>query len=237
MEDKTLEEKPEIDKSLTEDKAKSKICSLLGIKGTPTYKKNTINPFDNLFFDPQNYSLGKDGRFNINQKLKLNIPLNVQTLTKEDILKTIKYLFRIKTERVNEDDIDHLGNKRIRTTDELIGNHFRKAIRGIADSLGSVLKDKTKKEKRGKEEEKPEETKLTLEQLIDIEVVQKIQKRINSFFIYNELCQFLEQDNPLTDITHKRRLTILGPGGLKKDKIPNAAKQVHPTHYGSDLPY
>lgn len=220
LEDTTLEEKPEIARKLSQKEAKIRICSLLNLEVS----------FDNLFFDPKNYDLGKGGRFAINQKLKLKVPSDTSTLTKEDITATVKHLFHLKAGKVKGDAVDHLGNKRVRTIEELLDTHLRKTVPGIAITLKSSLRRNipTRKKQKAK--------KVLLQDLVDLEAVQTIQNRVNSFFTYNELCQFLEQDNPLADISHKRRLTILGPGGFKKDAIPNAAKQVDPSHYGRICP-
>jgi len=176
--------------------------------------------FDNLFFNPATYDLSEVGRYKINTKLGVNTPIEVRTLTKEDIVKSVKHLVRIKDELKDGDDIDHLGNRRVRTVGELCENQFR---------MGLVRMERAIKERMTLQE---------IETLMPHDLVnpKPVTSAIKEFFGTSQLSQFMDQTNPLSEVTHKRRLSALGPGGLSRERAGFEVRDVHPTHYGRICP-
>ncbi|MBN2208609.1 MAG: DNA-directed RNA polymerase subunit beta [Candidatus Coatesbacteria bacterium] len=176
--------------------------------------------FNNLFFNPKRYDLSEIGRLRFNFKFKKKTPLSERCLTREDIIDTIGYLFKLKAGEGEVDDIDHLGNRRIRRVGELLENQFR---------LGLMRLERLIREKINSQDIEE----LTPQELVNAKVVSGV---IKEFFGGSQLSQFLEQTNPLAELTHKRRLSALGPGGLTRDRATFEVRDVHPTHYGRICP-
>ncbi|MGI6231323.1 MAG: DNA-directed RNA polymerase subunit beta [Prevotella sp.] len=176
--------------------------------------------FQNLFFSDKRYDLGEVGRYRINKKLGLDTDPDVRVLTKEDIIQIIKYLIQLINSNATVDDIDHLSNRRVRTVGEQLANQF---------SIGLARMSRTIRERmnvRDNEVFKP----------IDLINAKTISSVINSFFGTNPLSQFMDQTNPLAEVTHKRRLSALGPGGLSRERAGFEVRDVHYTHYGRLCP-
>ncbi len=176
--------------------------------------------FNNLFFNPELYDLSEVGRYKINAKLGLEIDINQRALTKEDIIESVKYLVRLKDSQGTVDDIDHLGNRRVRTVGELVENQYR---------MGLVRMERAIKERM---------TLQDIETLMPHDLVnpKPISAAIKEFFGTSQLSQFMDQTNPLSEVTHKRRLSALGPGGLSRERAGFEVRDVHPTHYGRICP-
>ncbi len=176
--------------------------------------------FDTLFFSDASYDLSEVGRYKINTKLGLGTPIEVRTLTKEDILKSVKHLVRIKDGLKEGDDIDHLGNRRVRTVGELCENQYR---------IGLVRMERAIKERMSMQE---------IETLMPHDLInpKPVTSAIKEFFGTSQLSQFMDQTNPLSEVTHKRRLSALGPGGLSRERAGFEVRDVHPTHYGRICP-
>ncbi len=171
---------------------------------------------ERLFFSDKRYDLGEVGRYRINKKLNLNIPIETGILTKEDIISIIKYLIELMNSKTDVDDIDHLSNRRVRTVGEQLYNQF---------SVGLSRMVRTIREKmnvRDNEVFSP----------VDLINAKTLSSVINSFFGTNQLSQFMDQTNPLSEITHKRRISALGPGGLSRERAGFEVRDVHYTHYG-----
>ncbi len=176
--------------------------------------------FESLFFNPDTYDLSEVGRYKMNSRLGLDCPLNVRTLRAEDILATVKELVRLKDEQGEVDDIDHLGNRRVRSVGELIENQYR---------IGLVRMERAIKERMTLQE---------IEALMPNDLVnpKPVSSVIKEFFGSSQLSQFMDQTNPLSEVTHKRRLSALGPGGLSRERAGFEVRDVHPTHYGRICP-
>ena len=175
---------------------------------------------NNLFFSKRRYDLGDVGRYRINRKLGLSTSMDIRVLTKEDIVEIIKYLIQLVNSKAQVDDIDHLSNRRVRNVGEQLANQF---------SIGLVRMSRTIRERmnvRDNEVFSPTE-------LINAKTVSSV---INSFFGANPLSQFMDQTNPLAEVTHKRRLSALGPGGLTRERAGFEVRDVHYTHYGRLCP-
>ena len=175
---------------------------------------------DKLFFSEQRYSLGEVGRFRINKKLGLDVDSNTQILTKEDIISIIKNLVELANSKTNVDDIDHLSNRRVRTVGEQLSNQF---------SLGLSRMARTIRERMNVRDNEV----FTPVDLINAKTLSSV---INSFFGTNQLSQFMDQTNPLAEVTHKRRMSALGPGGLSRERAGFEVRDVHYTHYGRLCP-
>ncbi len=174
----------------------------------------------NLFFSDKRYDLGDVGRFRINKKLSLNISDEIRVLTREDIIEIIKYLIGLINSRTDVDDIDHLSNRRVRTVGEQLYNQFGVGLARMARTIRERMNV------RDNEVFAP----------IDLINAKTISSVINTFFGTNALSQFMDQTNPLAEITHKRRLSALGPGGLSRDRAGFEVRDVHYTHYGRLCP-
>ncbi len=175
---------------------------------------------NNLFFSEKRYDLGDVGRYRINKKLNLDIDENIRVLTKEDIIEIIKYLIKLSNSNAHVDDIDHLSNRRVRTVGEQLYNQF-----GIGlNRMARIIRERMNV--RDNEVFTP----------IDLINAKTISSVINSFFGTNALSQFMDQTNPLAEITHKRRLSALGPGGLSRERAGFEVRDVHYTHYGRLCP-
>ncbi len=188
--------------------------------GDPATPEAALTLFENLFFNPERYDLSKVGRLKINYKFGFDVPLEVSTLRKEDLLATVKYLMRLKDGEGEIDDIDHLGNRRIRSVGELLENQYR---------VGLVRMDRAIKERMSLQDVET----LMPHDLINSKPVSAV---IKEFFGSSQLSQFMDQTNPLAEITHKRRLSALGPGGLTRERAGFEVRDVHPTHYGRICP-
>ena len=173
-----------------------------------------------LFFSEKRYDLGEVGRYRINKKLGLDTPMEVKVLTREDIIAIIKYLIELINAKSDVDDIDHLSNRRVRTVEEQLYNQFGVGLARIARSI------REKMNVRDNEVFKP----------IDLINAKTISAVINTFFGTNALSQFMDQTNPLAEITHKRRMSALGPGGLSRERAGFEVRDVHYTHYGRLCP-
>ena len=175
---------------------------------------------DKLFFSEQRYSLGEVGRYRMNKKLNLNIDINMEILTKLDIITIIKYLIELINSKAEVDDIDHLSNRRVRTVGEQLANQF---------AVGLSRMSRTIRERMNVRDNEV----FTPIDLINAKTLSSV---INSFFGTNQLSQFMDQTNPLAEITHKRRLSALGPGGLSRERAGFEVRDVHFTHYGRLCP-
>ena len=174
----------------------------------------------NLFFSDKRYDLGDVGRYRINKKLGLDTDMSVRVLTKEDIIEIIKYLIQLINSKATVDDIDHLSNRRVRTVGEQLGNQF---------SVGLARMSRTIRERMNVRDNEV----FTPIDLINAKTISSV---INSFFGTNPLSQFMDQTNPLAEVTHKRRLSALGPGGLSRERAGFEVRDVHYTHYGRLCP-
>jgi DNA-directed RNA polymerase subunit beta len=216
---------PYLRNTLLQDRIKSPQDAILEIyrrlrPGDPPTVDSATNFFNNLFFNPDRYDLSKVGRLKLNHRLKLNVPLEQGTLRKEDILEVVRYLMELKNGNGSVDDIDHLGNRRVRAVGELVENHFR---------VGLVRMERAIKEKMSLQD---------IETLMPQELInyKPVSAALKEFFGSSQLSQFMDQTNPLSEITHKRRLSALGPGGLTRERAGFEVRDVHPTHYGRVCP-
>ena len=176
--------------------------------------------FQNLFFSDKRYDLGEVGRYRINKKLGLTTDSDVRVLTKEDIIEIIKYLIKLINSNATVDDIDHLSNRRVRTVGEQLANQF---------SIGLARMARTIRERMNVRDNE-------VFQPTDLINAKTISSVINSFFGTNPMSQFMDQTNPLAEVTHKRRLSALGPGGLSRERAGFEVRDVHYTHYGRLCP-
>jgi DNA-directed RNA polymerase subunit beta len=216
---------PYLRNTLLQDRIKSPQDAILEIyrrlrPGDPPTVESATNFFNNLFFNPDRYDLSKVGRLKLNHRLKLSVPLEQGTLRKEDILEVVRYLMELKNGNGSVDDIDHLGNRRVRAVGELVENHFR---------VGLVRMERAIKEKMSLQD---------IETLMPQELInyKPVSAALKEFFGSSQLSQFMDQTNPLSEITHKRRLSALGPGGLTRERAGFEVRDVHPTHYGRVCP-
>ncbi|HVA99390.1 MAG TPA: DNA-directed RNA polymerase subunit beta [Bacteroidia bacterium] len=171
---------------------------------------------DKLFFSDKRYDLGEVGRYRINKKLGMQTPEDVKVLTKEDIIAIIKYLIELINSKANVDDIDHLSNRRVRTVGEQLYSQFGVGLARMARTIRERMNVRDNEV-------------FTPTDLINAKTLSSV---INSFFGTNQLSQFMDQTNPLAEITHKRRLSALGPGGLSRERAGFEVRDVHYTHYG-----
>jgi len=208
-----------MDKATTPEESRLEIFRWLR-PGDPATQKNADQLFESLFFNPERYDLGRVGRMKINQRLQLSIPEDVHILTKEDIMAVVKYLIGLKDRRGEPDDIDHLGNRRVRSVGELLENQFR---------IGLVRMARTIKERMSFQE---------IDTLLPHDLInaKPVMAAIKEFFGSSQLSQFMDQTNPLSEITHKRRLSALGPSGLTRERAGFEVRDVHSTHYGRICP-
>ncbi len=188
--------------------------------GEPPTLNASKDLFNGLFFDPKRYDLSPVGRLKINKRLNLDIPLDTRVLTDKDIIEIVHYLLDLRTGKGEVDDIDHLGNRRIRGVGELLENQFR---------IGLVRMERAIKEKMTL-------TELETAMPHDIINAKPVMAAVKEFFGSSQLSQFMDQTNPLSEITHKRRLSALGPGGLTRERAGFEVRDVHPTHYGRICP-
>ena len=175
---------------------------------------------NNLFFSEKRYDLGEVGRYRINRKLNLTTDMDIRVLTKEDIIEIIKYLIELINSKASVDDIDHLSNRRVRAVGEQLSNQF---------AIGLARMSRTIRERMNVRDNEV----FTPTDLINAKTISSV---INSFFGTNALSQFMDQTNPLAEVTHKRRLSALGPGGLSRERAGFEVRDVHYTHYGRLCP-
>jgi DNA-directed RNA polymerase subunit beta len=214
-------------KCLKKDPAKNEEEALKDIyrrlrPGDPPTAANAKALLKRLFFDPKRYDLGRVGRYKINQKLSLPHKSEARVLTKEDLVEATKYLLRLKQGEGSLDDIDHLGSRRIRTVGELLANQCR---------VGLARTERLVKERMTLFDQGLEQ--MTPQKLINPKALSAV---IRDFFGRSQLSQFMDQINPLAELTHKRRLSALGPGGLSRDRAGFEVRDVHPSHYGRICP-
>ncbi len=176
--------------------------------------------FDRLFFSDKRYDLGEVGRYKINKKLNIDVDFNNRVLTNTDIIEIIKYLIELYNSKADVDDIDHLSNRRIRTVGEQLANQFEVGLARMARTIRERMNV------RDNEVFTP----------VDLINARTLSSVINSFFGTNQLSQFMDQTNPLSEMTHKRRLSALGPGGLTRERAGFEVRDVHYTHYGRLCP-
>jgi DNA-directed RNA polymerase subunit beta len=199
--------------------------------GEPPTRESAQALLDNLYFNPKRYDLAKVGRYKVNRKLGLELPIRQGTLTEDDIVSTIEYLVRLhageeemvfadRTLPLETDDIDHFGNRRLRTVGELIQNQVR---------LGLARMERVVRERMTTQDVEA----ITPQTLINI---RPVVASIKEFFGTSQLSQFMDQTNPLAGLTHKRRLSALGPGGLSRERAGFEVRDVHPSHYGRMCP-
>ena len=188
--------------------------------GDPPDYPQALRHFQNLFFNAERYDLSRVGRHKLNHKLGVDLPLDQTTLTREDILQVVKYLIDLKNNKGVVDDIDHLGNRRVRAVGELLENQYRVGL----DRMGKAIKERMSLS---------EIDTLQPNDLINSKPVSAV---VKEFFGSSQLSQFMDQTNPLSEITHKRRLSALGPGGLTRERAGFDVRDVHPTHYGRICP-
>ena len=208
-----------LDKSIDKETALFEIYKILRPGEPPTVESATAL-FENLFFDADRYDLSDVGRVKLNMRLNLDIPDTVRVLTKDDITSVLKTLVDLRDGKGDIDDIDNLGNRRVRSVGELLENQFRIGLlrmeRAIRERMSSVDIDAVMPQ--------------------DIINAKPIAATIREFFGSSQLSQFMDQTNPLSEITHKRRVSALGPGGLTRERAGFEVRDVHPTHYGRICP-
>ncbi len=188
--------------------------------GDPPTLESTKALLENIFFNPRRYDLSKVGRLKMNKKLGQEVPLEERVLRKEDIVEVIRYLLKAKRGEGQVDDIDHLGNRRVRAAGELLEDQFR---------IGLARMERAVRERMSTQE---------LETLMPHDLVnaKPVTAALKEFFGSSQLSQFMDQTNPLAELTHKRRLSALGPGGLSRERAGFEVRDVHPTHYGRMCP-
>ena len=189
--------------------------------GDPPTLDSSRSLFENMFFNPQKYDFSRVGRLKLNTKLELDTPLDDKILHPQDFYEVIKYLLTLRRNPMNVDDIDHLGNRRVRSVGELLENQFR---------IGLVRMERAIKEKMSVYQE------MATAMPHDLINPKPVMAAIREFFGSSQLSQFMDQTNPLSEITHKRRLSALGPGGLSRERAGFEVRDVHPTHYGRICP-
>ena len=190
--------------------------------GDPPTVPNARGLLKRLFFDPKKYDLGRVGRYKLNQKLGLEVNLDERIMTKEDFIAAMKYLIQLRRGDGTRDDIDHLGSRRVRTVGELLANQCR---------VGLARTERLVKERMTLFDVNIEG--MTPQKLINPKALSAV---IRDFFGRSQLSQFMDQTNPLAELTHKRRLSALGPGGLSRDRAGFEVRDVHPSHYGRICP-
>ena len=209
-----------IDKNNTREEALNDIYKVLR-PGEPPTLEVAEEVFKNLYFNKERYDLSDVGRVKLNAKLDLKTPDSTKVLLKDDIIAIIRFMLNLRDGRGEVDDIDHLGNRRVRSVGELVENQFR---------IGLLRMERTVKEKMS--------TLLEIESSMPQDLInaKPITTSFKDFFGTSQLSQFMDQTNPLSEITHKRRVSALGPGGLTRERAGFEVRDVHPTHYGRICP-
>src|SRR6266511_652454 len=208
------------DPTHTDEDALRQIYSLLRPGDAPN-RETAKQALERLFFSPKRYDLGLVGRYKINQRLATNRPASETVLTREDFIAIVRYLVELHEGRGFTDDIDHLGNRRIRSVGELIANQFSVGLSRMARLVKERMSINSDPEK------------ISLDDLVNARTVSAV---IQAFFGSSQLSQFMDQTNPLAELTHKRRLSALGPGGLTRERAGFDVRDVHPSHYGRMCP-
>ena len=203
-----------------EEEALSAIYSLLRPGDAPNMETARA-AIEHVFFNPKRYDLGRVGRYKINKRLDLKIPAHETVLTKEDFIEILRYLIELSEGRGSTDDIDHLGNRRVRTVGELIANQFSVGLSRMARLVKERMSINTDPER------------INIDDLVNARTVSAV---IQAFFGSSQLSQFMDQTNPLAELTHKRRLSALGPGGLTRERAGFEVRDVHYSHYGRMCP-
>ncbi len=216
---------PGLRDTLARDSVKTQEAALIEIykrmrPGDPPNVDNSRYLFNEMFFNPRIYDLSPVGRLKINKKLELDDPLDKRTLSMEDFVKIITYMYQLSNGYGEIDDIDHLGNRRVRSVGELLENQFR---------VGLVRMERAIRERMSISD-------LDTVMPHDLVNSKPVSAVIKEFFGSSQLSQFMDQTNPLAELTHKRRLSALGPGGLSRERAGFEARDVHPTHYGRICP-
>jgi len=188
--------------------------------GDPPDLETARGLIDRLFFNPKRYDLGRVGRYRMNRKLKLDVPEDITVLTNDDFVAIIKYLLSLRAGNIVTDDIDHLGNRRVRTIGEQLSTQMSVGLSRMARTIKERLNI-------------GDSEKITPQDLVNARTVMSV---INTFFGTSQLSQFMDQTNPLAELTHKRRLSALGPGGLTRERAGFEVRDVHYTHYGRLCP-
>lgn len=207
------------DRLESQDEALLEIYKRLRPGDIPT-KETARLFFDNLFFNAKRYDLSRIGRLKLNTKLGLDMPLEIRMLTRQDIIEVVRYLLTLRQGGGTVDDIDHLGNRRVRSVGELLENQLR---------IGLVRMERAIRERMSIHD-------LEMAMPHDLINSKPVTAAVKEFFGSSQLSQFMDQTNPLSEITHKRRLSALGPGGLTRDRAGFEVRDVHPTHYGRICP-
>ncbi|KLU59695.1 DNA-directed RNA polymerase subunit beta [Peptococcaceae bacterium CEB3] len=220
-----FDDRPEIRGTLERDNSESTEEALVEIykrlrPGEPPTVDSARSLLETLFFDPKRYDLAKVGRYKLNKKLGLDIPMNIRHLTKEDIIAAMNRMLFLMTGEGHGDDIDHLGNRRLRSVGELLQNQFR---------IGLSRMERVVRERMTIQDVDV----ITPQVLINI---RPVVAAIKEFFGSSQLSQFMDQTNPLAELTHKRRLSALGPGGLSRERAGFEVRDVHHSHYGRMCP-
>ena len=215
---KLVKENPDQDEPTKADALASVYSTLM--PGEPITVENAERDLNNMFFSIRRYDLGKVGRYKLNKKFDYKEPVEDFTLVRQDIIATMKYLMNVYYGECNIDDIDHLGNRRVRSVGELLANVMKSAF--------------SRMERIAKERMSLKETETIRPQ--DLISIKPIVAAIKEFFGSSQLSQFMDQVNPLAELTHKRRLNALGPGGLSRDRAGFEVRDVHYTHYGRMCP-
>src|SRR5690348_9075720 len=208
------------DPTHSEKEALSQIYALLRPGDAPD-AQTAKQALERLFFSPKRYDLGRVGRYKINQRLGMNMPADYTVLSKEDFVEIVRYLVELHEGRGHVDDIDHLGNRRIRSVGELIANQFSVGLSRMARLVKERMSINTDPEK------------ISLDDLVNARTVSAV---IQAFFGSSQLSQFMDQTNPLAELTHKRRLSALGPGGLTRERAGFEVRDVHYSQYGRMCP-
>lgn len=208
------------DPTENEEEALKAIYSLLRPGDPPNIETARI-ALERIFFNPKRYDLGRVGRYKINQRLGVELPLGHTVLTQEDFIAIIRYLIELHEGRGFVDDIDHLGNRRVRSVGELIANQFSVGLSRMARLVKERMSITTDVEK------------INIDDLVNARTVSAV---IQAFFGSSQLSQFMDQTNPLAELTHKRRMSALGPGGLTRERAGFEVRDVHYSHYGRMCP-
>ncbi len=207
------------DTTTSYEEALFKIYSLIRPGDAPALEM-AKDLLEKLFFNPKRYDLGEVGRYMINQRLRAGVSMDQTVLTKEDFLSIIQYLIALRNGEGHIDDIDHLGNRRIRTVGELLANQFSVGLSRMARTIRERMSLR-------------DNDNITPHDLVNARTVSSV---IDAFFGSSQLSQFMDQTNPLAELTHKRRLSALGPGGLTRERAGFKVRDVHHTHYGRICP-
>ena len=208
------------DPTESEEEALSAIYSLLRPGDAPNMDTARA-AIEHVFFNPKRYDLGRVGRYKINKRLGLKVPTHETVLTQEDFIEILRYLIELSEGRGSTDDIDHLGNRRVRTVGELIANQFSVGLSRMARLVKERMSINTDPER------------INIDDLVNARTVSAV---IQAFFGSSQLSQFMDQTNPLAEMTHKRRLSALGPGGLTRERAGFEVRDVHYSHYGRMCP-